>query len=130
MLGITGISSDMREIIDAATSKKDERAILGLDMYNYRIRKYIGAYSAVMGGLDVVVFTGGVGENSPSTRFEVCKNFEYLGLHFDENKNKGLRAKEAIISEDSSKVKVMVVPTNEELMIAEDTERILRPLKK
>jgi acetate kinase len=129
ILGITGISSDMREI-EAARDKNDERAILSLQMYNYRIRKYIGAYSAVMGGVDVVVFTGGVGENSPSTRQEVCKNFEYLGLNFDENKNKGLRAKEAIISHDSSKVTVMVVPTNEELMIAEDTERILRALKK
>jgi acetate kinase len=129
MLGITGISSDMREI-EAARDKNDERAILGLQMYNYRIRKYIGAYSAVMGGVDVVVFTGGIGENSPSTRQEVCKNFEYLGLKFDENKNKGLRAKEAIISQDSSKVTVIVVPTNEELMIAEDTERILRTLKK
>jgi acetate kinase len=129
MLGITGISSDMREI-EAAKEKNDERSILGLQMYNYRIRKYIGAYSAVMGGLDVVVFTGGVGENSPSTRLEVCKNFEYLGLQFDENKNKGLRAKEAIISQDSSKVTVMVVPTNEELMIAEDTERIVQLIKK
>jgi acetate kinase len=129
MLGITGISSDMREI-EAARDKNDERAILGLQMYNYRIRKYIGAYSAVMGGVEVVVFTGGIGENSPSTRQEVCKNFEYLGLKFDENKNKGLRAKEAIISQDSSKVTVIVVPTNEELMIAEDTERILRTLKK
>jgi acetate kinase len=129
MLGITGISSDMREI-EAAALKNDERAILGLEMYNYRIRKYIGAYSAVMGGLDVVVFTGGVGENSPSTRREVCKNFEYLGLEFDENKNKDLRAKEDIISKDSSKVTVIVVPTNEELMIAEDTERIIHALKK
>jgi acetate kinase len=129
MLGITGISSDMREI-EAAALKNDERAILGLEMYNYRIRKYIGAYSAVMGGLDVVVFTGGVGENSPSTRREVCENFEYLGLKFDESKNKDLRAKEAIISQDSSKVTVIVVPTNEELMIAEDTERIIRVLKK
>jgi acetate kinase len=129
MLGITGISSDMREI-EAAALKNDERSILGLEMYNYRIRKYIGAYSAVMGGVDVVVFTGGVGENSPSTRREVCKDFEYLGLKFDENKNKDLRAKEAVISQDSSKVTVIVVPTNEELMIAEDTERIIRVLKK
>jgi acetate kinase len=129
ILGITGISSDMREI-EAAAQKNDERAILGLNMYNYRIRKYIGSYAAVMGGLDVVVFTGGVGENSPFTRKEVCKKFEYLGLKFDESKNKDIRAREAIISQDSSKVKVMVVPTNEELVIAEDTERIIRVLKK
>lgn len=129
MLGVTGISSDMREI-EAAAEKKDERAMLGLDMYNYRIRKYIGAYSAVMGGIDVIIFTGGVGENSPLTRREVCKKFEYLGLKFDETKNKDLRAKEAIITKDNSKVIAMVVPTNEELVIAEDTVRIVHDMKK
>jgi acetate kinase len=129
MLGVTGISSDMREI-EAAAEKKDERAMLGLEMYNYRIRKYIGAYSAVMGGLDVLVFTGGVGENSPYTRKEVCKKFEYLGLKFDETRNKDLRAKEAIITKDNSKTIAMVVPTNEELVIAADTERIVHDMKK
>ena len=125
MLGITGISSDMREIEDAA-EKGDEKAILGLDMYYYRVCKYIGAYSAVMNGLDVIVFTGGIGENSPGARHHICKNFGYLGLEFDDEKNKDLRGKEAILTKNSSKVTVLVIPTNEELKIAEDTERIIK----
>ncbi len=124
MLGITGISSDMREIEDAA-SNGNERAVLGLDMYHYRIRKYIGAYAAAMGGVDIVVFTGGVGENSPESREAVCKDFEYLGLEFDPHANAGVRGKEKIISAGSSKVTAMVIPTNEEYVIASDTERII-----
>lgn len=129
MLGITGISSDMREIEDAA-SKNDERAILGLDMYHYRVRKYIGAYAAAMGGLDIVIFAGGIGENGPETRDEICKNLGFLGIELDPKKNMGLRSKEAIISRDGTSVTVMVVPTNEELVIAEDTARIISGLKK
>jgi len=125
MLGITGISSDMREIEDAAQNK-DERANLGLEMYYYRIRKYIGAYSAAMNGLDVIVFTGGIGENSPKTRAQICNNFGYLGLEFDEEKNNNLHGTEAILTKNSSKIKVIVIPTNEELKIAEDTERIIK----
>jgi acetate kinase len=125
MLGITGISSDMREIEDAAFKEKNERAILGLDMYHYRVRKYLGAYAAVMGGVDMVVFAGGVGENGPETREEICKGMEFLGMELDIEKNIKLRSKEAIISKPDSKVKIMVVPTNEELVIAEDTMRIL-----
>jgi acetate kinase len=124
MLGITGISSDMREIEEAA-GKNDERAKLGLQMYYYRVKKYIGAYAAAMGGLDVVVFTGGIGENSPVTRLEICGGLEFLGLNIDEEKNRKLRGKEMIISKDSGTVKVMVVPTNEELVIARDTEKIV-----
>ncbi len=128
MLGITGISSDMREIEQAA-EKGNERAVLGLDMYHYRIRKYIGAYAAAMGGLDVLVFTGGVGENSPETRDAVCKDFEYLGLHYSAEANEGVRGKEKIISASDSKVTVMVIPTNEEFVIATDTERIINEIK-
>ena len=124
MLGITGISSDMREIEDAA-DKGNERAILGLDMYHYRIRKYIGAYAAAMGGVDTIVFTGGVGENSPESRETVCKDLEYMGLLFDEQANAGVRGKEKIISASGSKVTAMVIPTNEEYVIASDTERIV-----
>lgn len=124
MLGITGISSDMREIEDAAADGND-RAVLGLDMYHYRIRKYIGAYAAAMGGVDVIVFTGGVGENSPESREEICKDFEYLGLEFDKSANDGVRGKEKVISAGDSKVTAMVVPTNEEYVIASDTERIV-----
>lgn len=130
MLGITGISSDMREIEEAAFKEKNERAILGLDMYHYRVKKYLGAYAAAMGGVDIVVFAGGIGENSPDTREEICRDLEFLGIEIDPQKNKGLRSKEAIISTAGSKVTVMVVPTNEELVIAEDTEKIIAGLKK
>lgn len=128
MLGITGISSDMREIMKAS-EESDSRAVLGLAMYHYRIRKYIGSYAAALGGFDILVFTGGIGENSDVTREEVSKDFEYLGLEFDKEKNTGLRGKEAVISKDSSKVKVMVVPTNEELIIAEDTVQIIESMR-
>jgi len=124
ILGITGISSDMREVEEAA-EKGDWRASLGLDMYHYRIRKYIGAYAAAMGGVDILIFTGGIGENADLTRSEVCKDFEYLGLKFDTKKNKGVRGKEKVISADDSKVTVIIVPTNEELVIARDTRNIV-----
>ena len=128
MLGITGISSDMREIIEAAYTKNNDRAKLGLDMYNYRIKKYIGAYAAAMGGIDILVFTGGVGENSVQTRYEVCKNFEFLGINFNIEINKKVNNKEMEISYPDSKVKVFVVPTNEELVIAQETMEIVKNL--
>lgn len=124
MLGITGVSSDMREIESAAESK-NERAVLGLDMYHYRIKKYIGAYAAAMGGVDVIIFTGGIGENGPESREAICKDMEFLGLEFDFEGNKGKRGKEVILSKPGSKVIAMVVPTNEELVIARDTEKIV-----
>ena len=128
LLGITGVSSDMREI-RAAAQQNHERAILGLDMYHYRIRKYIGAYTAAMGGVDAIVFTGGVGENSVETRLAVCKDFEFFGVDFDENANKGVYGEEKIITKPNSKVKVIIVPTNEELVIAQDTEEIVSNLQ-
>lgn len=124
MLGITGVSSDMREITKEADNG-NERARLGLTMFNYRIKKYIGAYAAAMGGVDMVVFTGGIGENSDITRTGVCSGMEFFGLEIDKDKNNGVRGIEKIISKDSSKVKVLVVPTNEELVIAEDTREII-----
>ncbi len=129
MLGITGISSDMREI-ETAAKENNERAILGLKMYNYRVKKYIGAYAAAMGGVDVIAFTGGIGENSPQTREEVCKGLEFLGLDFDNETNLKTRGKEQIISKPGSKVITLVVPTNEELVIARDTEKIVLQMKK
>jgi acetate kinase len=129
ILGITGISSDMREVEEAAKGG-NWRASLGLDMYHYRIRKYIGAYAAAMGGVDILVFTGGIGENADLTRSEVCKDFEYMGLKFDAEKNKGVRGKEKVISADNSKVTVIIVPTNEELVIARDTRDIVSEMKK
>jgi acetate kinase len=121
--GLTGGSSDMRDVENAAKSG-DARAKLAQDMYFYRIKKYIGAYAAAMGGLDVVVFTAGVGENQVSMRAEVCKDMEFLGIKFDEAKN-NVRGEEAVISADDSKVKVVVIPTDEELMIATDTMNLL-----
>ncbi len=123
--GISGVSPDMRELENAAASG-NERAQLALNMFHYRVRKYIGAYAATMGGVNVIVFAGGIGENGDETREAICSGFEYLGLKFDAAKNKGLRSKEAIISTDSSKVTVMVVPTDEELAIAIDTFEITK----
>jgi acetate kinase len=124
VLGVSGVSSDMREL-EAAVEAGHERAILAMDMYNYRIKKFVGSYAAVLGGLDLLVFTGGVGENQWQTRESVCKNMEYMGIKIDEKLNEGLRGKEAVISTPDSKVIVMVVPTDEEFMIATDTKEIL-----
>ena len=124
VLGISGISSDMREI-DAAAESGDPKAVLALAMYNYRIKKYVGAYAAAMGGVDIVVFTAGVGENQSSMRAEVCRNMEWMGIKLDEEKNKTVRGVEAVISTPDSKVTVVVIPTDEELMIASDTMALL-----
>jgi acetate kinase len=126
IIGISGISSDMRDIEESALKKNNKRAKLALDMYHYRIKKYIGAYTAAMGGLDLLIFTGGIGENSDFTRAEIAKDMEFFGINFDFDKNKGLRGKEMILSKDKSKVKVMVVPTNEELVIASDTLKVIQ----
>ncbi|TDN99826.1 acetate/propionate family kinase [Sunxiuqinia elliptica] len=121
MLGLSGVSSDMREIEDAKDGG-NERAKMALDIYNYRVRKYIGSYIAGMNGLDVLIFTGGIGENADTTRAGVASELDYLGIKLDESKNNGFRS-EGVISTDDSPVKVVVVPTNEELMIALDTEK-------
>lgn len=124
VLGISEISSDMREI-EVEIKENNPRAILALNIYNYRIKKYIGAYSAVLGGVDILVFTGGVGENQAITRSAVCKNMEYMGIELDEELNSSVRAKEVVISKPASKVKVLIIPTDEELTIAKDTMQIL-----
>ena len=121
--GVSGISNDMRDI-EKAIEEGDERAKLALDMYEYRLLKYIGAYTAVLGGVDIIVFTGGVGENQPQTREHICKQLAYLGVTFNEEANK-TRGEEIVISGDDSKVKVVVIPTDEELMIAQDTAAIV-----
>ena len=124
VLGVSGISSDMREIEDAI-KEENERAILSMNMYDYRIKKYIGAYAAAMGGLDILVFTAGVGENQTGTREAVCRDMEFMGIELDNELNAKVRSKEVVISKPSSKVKVVVVPTDEELTIANDTVEIL-----
>ena len=124
VLGITGISSDMREV-ESAAAEGNERAQLALKMYNYRIKKYIGAYAAAMGGVDIIVWTAGVGENQIGTRLEACSGLEFLGVEMDAEANK-VRGEEAIISKPESKVTVCVIPTDEELMIAKDTMALLQ----
>ncbi len=125
MLGISGISFDMRDIEDAAWNKKEKRAQLALEMFYYRVKKYIGAYAAAMGGLDLLIFTGGIGENGYETRHHVCEGLEFLGIDLDVEKNHELRGKLDLISKSNSKVKIMLVPTNEELVIARDTMQLV-----
>ncbi|MDO4819424.1 MAG: acetate kinase [Prevotella sp.] len=120
MLGITGLSSDMRDVFNAATSG-NEKARLALDMYFYRIKKYIGAYAAAMGGVDIIVFTAGVGENQSDMREVVCRDMEWMGIELDNEKNATIHGEEAVLSTSASKVTVVCIPTDEELMIAQDT---------
>lgn len=122
--GMYGGSSDMRDL-EAAVERGDEKAIIALEVYNYRIKKYIGAYAAAMNGCDILVWTGGVGENQWATRLAVCKDMEYMGMKIDEAKNEGMKGKEMVISAPDSKVTIIVVPTDEEFMIASDTMDIL-----
>ncbi len=123
VLGVSGVSSDMREL-EAAVAAGNPKAILAEKMYFYGIKKYIGAYAAALGGVDIILFTGGVGENQANCRSEVCEGLEFMGVKIDLEKNK-VRGEEAIISADDSKVTVAVIPTDEELMIASDTLAIL-----
>ena len=124
MLGISGVSSDMRDV-EKAAEEGNQRAKTALDIYHYRIRKYIGSYAAAMGGADVVIFTGGVGENGWETREECLKGFEFMGMHLSKERNTKVRGKETILTTDDSKVVAMVIPTNEELVIAQDTFEIV-----
>ena len=125
LAGISCISSDMREVASAA-KEGNKRAQLALDMYFYRIKKYIGAYAAAMGGVDVILFTGGVGENQADCREIACSGLEYMGVKIDHDVNNATRGEEAIISTADSKVKVVIIPTDEELMIASDTMDLLK----
>ncbi len=123
VLGVSGVSSDMREL-DAAVAEGNPKAILAEKMYFYRIKKYIGSYAAALGGVDIILFTGGVGENQMACRADVCKDLEFMGVKIDPEKNR-VRGEEAVISAADSKVTVVVIPTDEELMIASDTVAIL-----
>jgi len=124
MLGISGVSSDMRDI-EKAAEEGNERAQCALKMYQYRIKKYIGSYAAAMGGVDVIVFTGGIGENDWQTRQNSVSGLEFMGAELDITKNTGLRGKTMDIATENSKVRILVIPTNEELVIASDTYEIL-----
>jgi acetate kinase len=127
LVGVSGISSDMREIEEEY--EKNERAKVAHDMFTYRLRKYIGAYAAAMGGVDVIVFTGGIGENSVMVREHSLQGLEFMGVKLDKAKNEASDKKEREISADDSQVKVWVIPTNEELVIALDTMRIVKEAK-
>ena len=125
LAGVSGVSSDMREVT-AAAANGNKRARLSIDMYFYRIKKYIGAYAAAMGGVDVILFTGGVGENQADCRETACAGLEYMGVKIDHDINNATRGEESIISTADSKVKVVVIPTDEEMMIASDTMALLK----
>ena len=127
VLALSGVSSDFRDIENGA-EEGDENCALALDKFAYEVRKYIGSYAAALGGLDCLVFTAGVGENSASMRARICEGLEFLGVKIDPEKN-NTRGKEAIISADDSKVTVWVIPTNEELMIAQDTAALVNAAK-
>jgi acetate kinase len=115
----------MRDV-EMAAAQGVERAQLALEMYAYRVKKYIGSYAAAMGGVDLIVFTGGIGENDCDTRKRILENMEFLGVEFDPDRNEGIRGREAILSRPGSKVLAMVMPTNEELVIAINTYNIIK----
>ena len=122
--GISGVSSDMREII-AEVKNGDKKATYAFDVFTYRVKKYIGAYAAAMGGIDVLAFTGGIGENSPEVRAASCEGLGFLGIGIDEVRNSS-QEKEKRISAEGTRTAVLVVPTNEELVIAMDTMQIVK----
>ncbi len=125
--GLSGVSSDFRDL-SKAKSEGNHLAELALDVFNYSCRKYVGAYAAAMGGIDCLVFTAGIGEHDPSVRYEVAKNLEFMGIFVDEEKNKKVGGKVTDITSDGGRVKVLVIPTNEELVIARDTKNIVENL--
>ncbi|GHT33844.1 acetate kinase [Bacteroidia bacterium] len=125
LLGLSEVSSDMRDL-EKATSEGNSQAQTALEVFAYRIKKYIGAYAAALGGLDVLIFTGGIGENSWGARSAACKDMEFFDIEIDETKNDGLRGKETVISPENRRVKVIVVPTDEEFMIAQDTLALIK----
>jgi len=124
VLGVSGVSSDMRDL-DKAINEGNEHAKLALRMYQYRIKKYIGSYLAALGGTDAIVFTGGVGENSDTTRAAACSGMEWMGIIIDQEINAKTHGEEKIISTPDSAIKVVVIPTDEEFMIASDTMEII-----
>ena len=124
LLGVSGVSSDARDI-ENAVQAGNERADLARRIFIYRVKKYIGAYAAAMNGVDVIVFTGGIGENDHYIRQEVMKGLTYLGIDFDEDKNNSVRGIEAVLTTPESKVKVCLIPTDEEWMIASDTQALI-----
>jgi len=130
VLGISGLTNDMRDLIEEYQEHNDRRAKLALDMFAYRIRKYIGAYIAILNGCDAICFSAGIGENSPHIRKMVCEDMDFLGIKLNEQANQLAIGKEMLISSDDSKIKVYVIPTNEELLFARDTVRVVLNIPK
>lgn len=128
-LGVSGVSSDDRDL-KAAAEEGNKRAQITKEIQSYQIKKYIGSYAAAMGGVDAIVFTGGIGEHNAELRYNVCSDMEFMGIAIDADKNEEMNAKEAKVSAENSKVQVWVIPTNEELLIAQDTEKIVNGLNK
>ncbi|HYE16619.1 MAG TPA: acetate kinase, partial [Pyrinomonadaceae bacterium] len=127
LIGISGLTNDMRELLDEARESNDRRARLAIEIFCYRVRKYVGAYLAALGGADALVFTGGIGENSPEIRSRVCEGLGWMGVELDEARNAGMVARrEGLISREPSRLAVYVIPTDEELLIARDTVRSVR----
>jgi acetate kinase len=130
LLGISGLTNDMRDLLAEAEEHDDRRARLAIDLFCYRIRKYIGAYLAALGGADAIVFTGGIGENASPIRAQVCRGLEWAGLTLDEARNGEVaRGREGLISTDGSRLKAWVIPTDEELLIARDTFRVVEGIE-
>jgi acetate kinase len=125
LLGISGLTNDMRDLLAEITDHDDRRVRLAIDVFCYRARKYIGAYLAAMGGADAIVFTGGIGENSPEIRARICEGMEWAGLKIDSTKNSSAVGKEAVISTDDSRLLAYAIPTDEELLIARDAVRVI-----
>lgn len=125
LLGISGLTNDMRELQAELKEHDDRRVRLAIDIFCYRVRKYIGAFLASMGGADAVIFTGGIGENSPDVRERICSGMEWAGLHFDAAKNQETVGREGMISNEDSKLLAYAIPTDEELLIARDTVRVI-----
>jgi acetate kinase len=126
LLGISGLTNDMRELQAELKEHDDRRVRLAVEIFCYRARKYIGAYLAAMGGADAVVFTGGIGENSADVRARICAEMEWAGLHLDVTRNEETVEREGIISSDDSKLLAYAIPTDEELLIARDTVRVIK----
>ncbi|HEX8852210.1 MAG TPA: acetate kinase [Pyrinomonadaceae bacterium] len=127
LLGISGLTNDMRELLDEARENNDRRARLAIEIFCYRVRKYIGAYLAALGGADAVIFAGGIGENSPEVRARICEGLAWLGLELDAARNAEMQqGREGRISRDGSRLAAYVIPTDEELLIARDTVRVMR----
>jgi acetate kinase len=126
LLGISGLTNDMRELQAEMADHDDRRVRLAVEIFCYRARKYIGSYLAAMGGADAVVFTGGIGENSPDVRARICGEMEWAGLHLDGRKNQETVGCEGLISTEDSKLLAYAIPTDEELLIARDTVRVIK----